>query len=141
MAAGIPVDLEGPKPPPSALAVITTGFGPESVAAKKPPPPPKPVPAVSKLGKAGAVAAKAGGSGNGAAAGKAPTAAPVGGGAAAPTIGPAPLPADQLLQPPVAPTAVRPEDDPAFSQVTGNVKSFAKHKKAHPPAASKAREA
>src|SRR5262245_48644926 len=28
---GIPVELEGPKPPPSALAVTTTGFGPASV--------------------------------------------------------------------------------------------------------------
>jgi hypothetical protein len=140
-AAGVPVDLEGPKPPASALAVTTTGFGPGSVAAKKPPPPTKPVPARSPLGRAGAVAVKPGGGGGGAAGGKAPAAASVAGGAAAPTMGPAPMSADQLLQPPVAPTAVRPQDDPAFTQVTGNVKGFAKARKAHPPAASKAKEA
>jgi hypothetical protein len=140
-AAGVPVELEGPKPPPSALAVTKTGFGPESVAAKKPVPPAKPVPAVHPLGKAAAVAARAGGRGNGAPTGKASTAAPVGGGAAAPTMGPAPLSADQLLRPPVAPTAVRPEDDPAFTQVKGSIEGFARDKKAHPPAASKAKEA
>ncbi len=32
----------------------------------------------------------------------------------------APLAADQLLQPPVPPSGVRPEDDPAFTQVTGS---------------------
>ena len=37
---GIPVDLEGVKPPASALAVTTTGFGPGAVPAKKPVPPP-----------------------------------------------------------------------------------------------------
>ena len=100
--AGVPVDLEGPKPPPSALAVTTTGFGPETVAAKKPVPPVKPVPAVSPLGKAGAVAPKPGGAGAGAAA-KAPTPAPSGGSAAVPTTEPAPLSGDKLLQPPVAP--------------------------------------
>jgi hypothetical protein len=142
-AAGVPVDLEGPRPPPSALAVTTTGFGPESVAAKKPVPPPKPVPAVHPLGRAGAVAARAGAGGKGAAvaAGRAPTAAPAGGGAAAPTMGPAPLSADRLLAPPVAPAAVRPQDDPAFTRVRGNIKGVAKASKAHPPAASKAREA
>ena len=56
---GIPVDLEGIKPPPSALAVTTTGFGPAAVAPKKTVPPPKPVPAVSPLGKAAAKPAKA----------------------------------------------------------------------------------
>jgi hypothetical protein len=140
-AAGVPVDLEGPKPPASALAVTTTGFGPGSVAAKRPAPPTKPVPARSPLGRAGAVAVKPGGGGGGAAGGKAPAAASVTGGPAAPTMGPAPMSADQLLQPPVAPTAVRPQDDPAFTQVTGNVKGFAKARKAHPPAASKAKEA
>ena len=139
--AGVPVDLEGPKPPPSALAVTTTGFGPGSVAAKKPVPPAKPVPAVNPLGKAAAVAARAGKPGRGSAGGTAPVAASAEGGAAAPTISPAPLSATQLLQPPVPPTAVRPEDDPAFTQVTGNVKGFAKDKMTHPPAASKAREA
>ena len=53
-AVGVPVDLEGPKPPPSALAVTTTGFGPESVAAKKPVPPAKPVPGIHPLGRAAA---------------------------------------------------------------------------------------
>ena len=55
-AAGVPVDLEGPKPPASALAVTKTGFGPGSVAEKKPVPPKKPVPAVTALGKAAAKA-------------------------------------------------------------------------------------
>src|SRR5262249_40792054 len=125
-AAGVPVNLEGPKPPPSALAVTTTGFGPESVAPKKPVPPPKPVPAASPLGRG---AARLRARGKEAPAGKARAtapvaagaAAPVAGGAAAPTTGPAPLSADQLLQPPVPPTAVRPADDPAFTQVTHNV--------------------
>jgi len=140
-AAGVPVDLEGPKPPASALAVTKTGFGPGSVAGKKPVPPAKPVPSVSPLGKAAAVGAKAGGPGHAAAAGSAPTAAPSGGGGAAPAMGPAPMTADELLQPPVAPADTRPEQDPAFTEVTSTVKSFAKAKKAHPPAASKAKEA
>src|SRR5215831_17873590 len=140
-AAGVPVDLEGPKPPPSALAVTTTGFGPESVAAKKPVPPAKSVPAVHPLGKAAATAAVAGRPGPGTAGGEMQAAAFAGNGAAPTDVGPAPLPPGQLLQPPVPPTTVRPEDDPAFTQVTGNVKSFAKDKRAHPPASSKAREA
>ena len=136
-AAGVPVELEGPKPPPSALAVTKTGFGPASVAPKKPVPPTKPVPKVSPLGKAAAKRAKAGGGGP---RGAAPPAAPTGGGGAT-AIPAAPLPADQLLQPPVPPKSVAPEQDPAFKQVTGNVKGFAKDKRAHPPAASKAKEA
>jgi len=136
-AAGVPVELEGPKPPASALAVTTTGFGPAAVPAKKPVPPPKPVPKVSPLGKAGAKAAKSGGHAKGGGAPPAPPAEH----AAAPAMAPAPLSGDQLLQPPVAPTGVRPEDDPAFTAVTGNVKGFAKAKRAHPPAASKAKEA
>ena len=135
-AAGVPVELEGPKPPPSALAVTKTGFGPASVAPKKPVPPTKPVPKVSPLGKAAAKRAKAGGGGP---RGAAPPAAPTGGGATA--IPAAPLSADQLLQPPVAPKTVAPDQDPAFKQVTGNVKAFARDKRAHPPAASKAKEA
>src|SRR6478609_6537385 len=55
-AAGVPVDLEGPKPPASALAVTKTGFGPGAVAEKRPVPAPKPVPAVNPLGKAAAKA-------------------------------------------------------------------------------------
>ncbi|MFD5827070.1 hypothetical protein [Lentzea sp. NPDC060358] len=61
-AAGVPVTMEGPKPPASALAVTTTGFGPNAVAPKKPTPPAKPVPAKSPLGRAAAKpAAKTGG--------------------------------------------------------------------------------
>ena len=136
-ATGIPVDLEGMRPPPSALAVTTTGFGPEAVAAKKAVPPPKPVPKVSPLGKAGAKAAKVAG---GAGGGKGPAVVeeeP----APAPVMAPEPLSADRLLEPPVAPSGVQPGEDPAFTQVTGNVKRFAKAKRAHPTAASKAKEA
>ena len=140
-AAGVPVELEGPKPPPSALAVTTTGFGPESVAEKKPVPPAEPAPAVHPLGKAGAVTAIPGRPGQGAAEGTLPATAFAGDGLAAPTVSPAPLPAEQLLQPPVPPTTLRPEDDPAFTHVTGNVKRFARDKKTHPPAPRKAREA
>ncbi len=59
-AAGVQVDIDGEanKPPASALAVVKTGFGPGSVAPKKPVPPTKPVKAVSPLGKAGAKAPK-----------------------------------------------------------------------------------
>jgi hypothetical protein len=137
-AAGVPVDLEGVRPPPSALAVTMTGFGPGSVAAKKPVPPPNKVPAVSPLGRAAvkkaapAIKAKGG-------AGPAP-AAPAGGGPAAAQPA-APLTADQLLQPPAPPSRLRPEDDPAFTQVTGKVKATARAKRAHPPAALKAKEA
>ncbi len=147
-AAGVPVDLDGEanKPPASALAVVTTGFGPGSVAAKKPVPPAKPVKPVSPLGKAGAKAPKTTGKGGaakgGGTAGKAPAIGGAGGGGAgsAPTA-PAPLSKDKLLQPPVAPPGVKPSEDPAFAQVKGNVKGFANAKKAHPPAASKAKEA
>jgi hypothetical protein len=140
-AAGVPVDLEGEanKPPASALAVVTTGFGPGAVAPKKPVPPPKPVKPVSPLGKAAAKAPKP-------ALGAAPPAVKApggsGGGGGGPTLAaPAPLPADKLLQPPVPPPGVRPEQDPAFAKVKGGVKGFAKAKKAHPTAASKAKEA
>lgn len=137
--AGVPVELEGPKPPAAALAVTKTGFGPGSVPAKKPAQPPKQVPAVSPLGKAGA--AKMQGQAKGAAAGK-PAAAGVGGGAAAPAMSaPLALPADKLLQSPVAPVPVRPEDDPGFAQVAGAIKGVAQSRKAHPPAAAKAQEA
>jgi hypothetical protein len=137
--AGVPVELEGPKPSAAALAVNKTGFGPGSVAAKKPVPPPKPVPAVSPLGKAGAV--KPGGRVKGAAAGKAPAAAPARGIAALAAPAPVALPADKLLQPPVAPVQVRPEEDPAFAQVTGAIKGVAQSRTAHPQAAAKAQEA
>jgi hypothetical protein len=136
-AAGVPVDLEGRKPPASALAVTTTGFGPESVAPKQPVRPAKPVPARNRLGKAAAVAPKVGGPGRGARDKTSPP--PAGGGGQPPAL--VPLSADQLLQPPVPPVVVRPADDPAFTQVRAGITSFAKDKKAHPPAASKAKEA
>ena len=139
-AAGIPVDLEGPKPPASALAVTKTGFGPEVVAGKKPVPPAKPVPGVTPLGKAAAKVAKPGGPAKGASGGVAPVAS-AGGGGAAPMQAPSPMTADKLLQPPVAPSGTQPDEDPAFTKVTGGVKGFAKSKKAHPPASSKAKEA
>ncbi|MBM7860084.1 phage tail protein [Lentzea nigeriaca] len=109
-SAGVPVTLEGPKPPASALAVTTTGFGPNAVQPKKPTPPAKPVPSKSPLGKAGARRA-AGGGGKHAKPGAAP---------AVPAVAAA---------------------DPAFLQVTEKVKGFAAAKKAHPPAAAKAKEA
>src|SRR4051794_34592329 len=136
-AAGIPVELEGPKPPASALAVTKTGFGPGSVAPKKPAPPPKPVPALSPLGKA---AAKPAGPPVPKGPGKAPTGSS-GGATTAAAVAPAPLSADKLLQPPSPPTGTRPEEDPAFAQVTGKVKGFAEDKGSHPPAAAKAKEA
>jgi hypothetical protein len=137
-AAGVPVDLEGVRPPASALAVTTTGFGPGNVPAKKPVPPPKKVPAVSPLGRAAAKRAAPAGKGKGGA--KPAPAAPAGGVPAA-AQAPAPLTADQLLQPPVPPGRARPEDDPSFTQVTSKVKATAKAKRAHPPAKSKAKEA
>jgi hypothetical protein len=139
-AAGVPVDLEGIRPPASALAVTTTGFGPGAVPAKKPVPPPKKVPAISPLGRAGAKKAAPGGKGKEAA-------TPAGGGVGGTSTTPGPmaappaLAADALLQPPVRPSRVRPEDDPAFTAVTGKVKATARDKRSHPPAASKAKEA
>ena len=133
---GIPVDLEGIRPPPSALAVATTGFGPGQVAPKRPVPPPKPVPAKSPLGKIAAKGAKPVGGGPGAA----PPAPAISGGEA-PAAEPATLSGEQLLQPPVKPPGVEPENDPAYTKVTKNVTTFAKAKRAHPPAAAKAKEA
>lgn len=140
---GVPVELEGPKPPASALAVTKTGFGPGSVAAKKPVPPPKPVPAVPAAAKAGAAKPKvAGGAPAAKAAGPVPAGpVPAGAGGAAGPAAPAPIAADMRLQPPVAPVGTRPEEDPAFVRVTGGVKGVAKDKKSHPTAASKAQEA
>ena len=133
---GIPVDLEGIRPPASALAVTTTGFGPGQVAPKKPVPPPKPVPAKSPLGKAAAKGVKPAAGGPGAAP---PVPAISAGPALAPA--PAPLSEEQRLEPPVRPSGDQPAGDPAFTQVTKNVKAFAHAKRAHPPAASKAKEA
>ncbi len=137
---GIPVDLEGVKPPASALAVTTTGFGPGAVPAKKPVPPPKPVPRTSPLGKAGARSARPKGGGGGRGGGASGPKAPAGG--AGPAPGPlAPLSGERLLEPPARVTPVRPEDDPAFLAVTSKVTAVAKAKKSHPPAATKAKEA
>lgn len=138
-AAGVPVELEGPKPPPAALAVTTTGFGPGSVAPKKPVPPTKAVPVKSPLGKAAARPVRVTG-GKHQAGGK-PVAIPASTDGTVTPAGPAALSADQLLRPPVAPVAVRPSDDPAFSHVANSITGFAKASKAHPPAASKAKEA
>ena len=147
--AGVSVDLEGQKPPASALAVVKTGFGPGSVAAKKAKPPPKAVPKVSPVGKAGAAAAKKAATkgkqavkkGEG---GKGPIPGGAAGGAVdSATAAPAqaPVSGEKLLEPPVPPTPVRPEDDPAFASVTNAVGGAAAAKKAHPTAASKAAEA
>jgi hypothetical protein len=135
---GIPVELEGPKPPASALAATVTGFGPNAVPAKKPVPPPKRVPAVSPLGKAAAKRAKPAAA-TGKAAGGGGAAGPAAGAAIAPSA--TALSADQLMQPPVPPKTVAPQADAAFTQVTGGVKSFAKDKKSHQPAAAKAKQA
>ncbi len=132
---GIPVELEGPKPPASALAATVTGFGPAAVAAKKPVPPPKRVPAVSPLGRAAAKRAEPAAPKGGA------RGAPAASAAAVSSPGPTSLSADQLLQPPAPPTSVSPQADPAFTQATGGVKAFARDKKSHPPAAAKAKEA
>ena len=138
-AAGVPVQLEGPKPPASALAVTTTGFGPEAVAPPRPARPPKPVAPGNALGKA---SAKAGGAAHGGAS--------RGGGAAGPaaaspgavaSAGATALSSDQLNQPPVPPSHIAPEHDPAFQQVAGGVKRVAADKRAHPPAASQAQQA
>jgi hypothetical protein len=139
-AAGVPVDLEGVKPPASDLAVRTTGFGPGAVPAKKPVPPPKPVPAKSPLGKAAARPPRARGGGAGGA-GKAPPAPAAGGGGGAVPAPPASMTGDQLLQPPAPPEHTTPEQDPAFTKVTGSVTEVGRRKRAHPPAASKAAEA
>ncbi|MFF2372259.1 hypothetical protein [Agromyces sp. NPDC058110] len=144
-AVGIPVEIEGPKPPAAALAVTKTGFGPASVAPKKPVPPTKPVPPISPLGKAAAAKPKVGGTGGAggsatAGAGIAPAGPGAAGGIAAGAT-PGPLSADKLLLPPVPPAHTKPGQDAAFAAVKGGVKSAAAAKRAHPTAASKAQEA
>ena len=131
---GIPIDLEGTKPPASALAVTTTGFGPRRSRRRS-----------RAAEQAGAGQEPGRGRGKGAQADwrwpcLRPTGTPDHGRhrgwwcpcsavrrAAAPAAGQA--------------TAVEPTSDPAFAAVTKNVKAFGKAKKAHPPAASKAKEA
>jgi hypothetical protein len=132
---GVPVDLEGIRPPPSALAVTTTGFGPGTVSPKKAVPPKKPVPKVSPLGKVASRPAAKTGPGKGVA----PPAPTMKAGPPASEL--APLSGAQLLAPPAPPAHTRPDQDPAFKAVIGNVTTFGKAKKAHPPAASKAKEA
>lgn len=141
-ASGVPVNLESTKPSPSALAVTRTGFGPETVAPPRPPAPTKPVPPVSPLGKAAARPAKGTGQASPTIA-QHPAPAPAAATAtpAASSVTSAALTADQVLQPPVPPTSVRPEEDPAFAQVIGGVTRFAHSAQAHPSAASKAQEA
>ena len=135
-AAGVPVDIDGAarKPPASALAVTKTGFGPGAVAEAKPARPPKKTPATSALAKASRPAAKiAAGAGATLAMGAGVKATPV----------PAPVAAGPLdvHAPPVPPTHVTPDEDPAFRAVTGAAAGFAAAKKSHPSAATKAKEA
>ena len=136
-SVGVAVDIDGAdaKPPASALAVTRTGFGPASVAAKPPAAAPKPVPALSPLAKAARprpAAPKPAG------AGAAPKVKPLVTAPAVPALSSGPV---DVLAPPAAPERLRPQDDPAFAQVTGAATSYAKAKRAHPPAAAKAREA
>ncbi len=138
-AVGVPVDLEGIRPPASALAVTTTGFGPGNVAAKKAVPPPKKVPAVSPLGRAGAKKA-------------APAALDGGGARESRARRPqwaerrrGRLPARRRRRPGCsrrcrrAAYALRPIR--RSPQVTGKVKATGREKRAHPPATAKAKEA
>jgi hypothetical protein len=138
--AGVPVQLEGPKPPASALAVTMTGFGPEAVAPPRSKPAPKPVPAVSALGKT-AAKGTTGMASAGPRSGTVPSASSTVPAATTLTSEPAALAADQLTQPPVAPTGTAPEQDPAFNRVTGGIKAVSADKRAHPPAASQAEQA
>ncbi|MEO7000000.1 MAG: hypothetical protein ABI112_18135 [Terracoccus sp.] len=140
-AVGVAVDIDGAdkKPPASALAVTKTGFGPSTVAAKKPVSPPKPVRPVSPMAK-GALLKPVVKVGTGAQFAGAAGPAPATGSTAAGTQTAAAGPVD-ILAPPTPPARLRPEQDPAFTAVTGAVGSFAAAKRAHPPAASKAQEA
>lgn len=140
--AGVPVDLEGPKPPASALAVVRSGFGPGAVAPKKPVPPTKPVPAKSPLarfvGKTGPASVGPAGAG--------PTRGPGAAGPSTsdPSTGTTTAPVGGQVDPsapPAPPVLVRPDDDPAFSQVKRRVGAVGQEKRTHPPAGSKAAEA
>ena len=110
---GVPVDLDGyeRKPPPSALNVVKTGFGPGAVPGRKPVPPPKRTPAKSPLATASRPARKAAG-----APGRAPAPAAVG-------TGPVAAAEPDVLAPPTPPSRTRPEDDPGFTGVTASVKA------------------
>ena len=135
---GVPVDIDGAdkKPPASALAVNKTGFGPAAVAPKKPTPAPKPVPRLSPLAK-GAGARPTGGK-PGSGSGHVSTIKPSAGGAAVTALARGPV---DMLAPPAPPQRLHPQDDPAFKAVSGAAKTYAKSKRAHPSAASKAKEA
>jgi hypothetical protein len=108
------------------------------------------VPAVSPLGKVAkkAPARPRRSSGPATPRGGAKPPAITGAGAAGPSgasggggVGAVGMTADQLLQPPVPPSASRPEDDPAFTRVAQGIAGFAKAKRAHPSGAKKAHEA
>ena len=136
-AAGVPVDLEG-------VEAAGVGAGGDhhrlragTVAPKKPVPPPKPVPAVSPLGKAAAKPAE-GEAGGGHRAARRPAAgAPVRGGCGRrPAVGgPAAAAAGQATR-----RRAR-RATPRSPRSRRTSRRFAKAKRAHPPAASKAKEA
>lgn len=132
-AVGVPVDIDGAaaKPPASALAVSTTGFGSDRVPAKRPVAGPKPIP------KRPPPPATATGR---------RTQPPGSSGAREPgPVAPAPAavagPADLRLQPPVRPTPIHPSADPAHAAVRGRIAGVGRNLRSHPPAASKAAEA
>lgn len=131
-AVGIPVDLDGVRPPASALAVKTTGFGPGSVAPKRAAPPAKAIPKLNPLARAASLRTPA-----------RATPAPAMTARTTPAIPAVPkgLSADQLREPPVAPPGVRPEQDPAFTAVRDGVQESAKQARAHPAPTAKAAEA
>ncbi|OFE15251.1 hypothetical protein BA895_05710 [Humibacillus sp. DSM 29435] len=135
---GVAVDIDGAdrKPPASALTVTKTGFGPSTVAAKKPVPPPKPARPSSPLAKGALLKHPVKGGKEGGAHG-------VGGSASSATAGTptASTGTVDVLAPPTPPQPLRPEQDSAFAAVTGGVRSFAAVKRSHPTAASKAQEA
>ena len=136
-ALGVPVDLEGPKPPPGALAITRSGFGPGAVPAKKPVPPTKPVPPKSPLARFTGKTDRS------------PSRPPAG----PPPAQPAPqvaaatpeaTTAGQLIDPtapPAPPGFVRPDDDPAFGQVKRQVGAAGKHQRTHPSASNQAKQA
>jgi hypothetical protein len=137
-ALGVPVQLEGPKPAASALAVVRTGFGPEKVAPKKAPQPAGASPRIASRRRSGGMPGRSRpGPGRGR------RVRPAGAGPAAADLAPtgSALIGDRALSPPVPPTGMRPRDDPAFKRVTRGVRTSAASARAHPSAADKAREA
>ncbi len=137
-AAGVPVDLEGPRPPAGALTVTRSGFGPGAVPAKKAVPPAKPVPPKSPLARfVGKPARPSGTQPVGGPTIAAATAGGPGTGLVAPSVGGTVDP----MAPPVSPALVRPDDDPAFGRVKHQVGTVGKAVRAHPPPGVKATEA